>query len=248
MSEQPWIDNPISYVDSLLQNYMNDPEVQTPKELLRLFIDSFYHRLLGSETKLALHNGTHHLVEQNLFNGKLCVLRGMVQDIGESELFIVKYRHLSKSCSETKVSSTFLRDSTVFPEDCDFSRENVDYGDRLSLIVTSVPGESSWVTEYLGQKYEICNHGIGDGYGKASKVGRYDEAMPLSIEVKFYGSEKNIVINNVYEFVGVFEQLPANNNEPCDESGWLIDKFLHVLSFAMKSLDLVFQIEGSFYS
>ena len=222
MSEQPWIDDPPSYVDSLLQNYSNDPNVQSPKKLLKLFVDSFYHRLLGTESKLTLHNGTQHLMKQKVFDGKLCVLRGMVQDIGESELFVMKYKQGSN------VLSTFLRDSTIFPEDCNLSEGNVDYGDRLSLIVKSVPGECSWVTEHLGLKYDVCNQDANDAYGVASKVCRYGDDAPRCVEVKFYGNEKDISINSVFEFVGVFEQVLSNNNEP-NESGELNILHIHLL-------------------
>ncbi|XP_063710953.1 mini-chromosome maintenance complex-binding protein-like isoform X2 [Symsagittifera roscoffensis] len=218
MSDQPWIDAPFDYVQSLNANYSHE----NPKNLLKIFADSFKHRLLGSNSKLDLFCNDAYLEQSN---SKLCVVRGMLQDFGESELFVLNYKTSNNTAkigpnnNVNQSSTAFLKDSTIITEELVLDQENVNYADRLSLKVTPVPGEGSWVVDNLRSKFNVKESSSlsseSEEGSKSAKLRRCDDGSGVimkGLDVKFYGEDSDVVLNSVYLFYGVFEKVTVNNN------------------------------------
>ena len=218
MSDQPWIDAPFDYVQSLNANYSHE----NPKNLLKIFADSFKHRLLGSNSKLDLFCNDAYLEQSN---SKLCVVRGMLQDFGESELFVLNYKTSNNTAkigpnnNVNQSSTAFLKDSTIITEELVLDQENVNYADRLSLKVTPVPGEGSWVVDNLRSKFNVKESSSlsseSEEGSKSAKMRRCDDdsgVIMKGLDVKFYGEDSDVVLNSVYLFYGVFEKVTVNNN------------------------------------
>ena len=246
-SEQAWIESPVAYVAALQERRLE--KVEKPKDLLKVFTDAFVSNVSKSDAQLDLYPGiVTDEMQQSLNHDRLCVVRGMVQDIGESELFVLSYATSgSNGSSEVEGSSkratAFLKDNTVLAEHSVLDPQSVTYADRQSLIVTPVPAENEWVLNELIPNFVLkCRSSAEDGeYSKASKIRKCgDDAngsgivafvKQKGVEVKFYGDENEVAINNVYLFYGVYETVPLATKlsaeqylMDCDFSGEFISK------------------------
>nr|VZI32506.1 unnamed protein product [Spirometra erinaceieuropaei] len=91
-------------------------------------------------------------------DGHLVCVRGMIQDMFDSELYISSYR---PSAEATSVKSTRYRDVEYLQADGSLDEASITLSSRQSFYVSHIPGESSWIQATQPERLFLASPALG---------------------------------------------------------------------------------------
>lgn len=123
----------------------DDEFAKNPKNACTTFSKLVKEMLDIEDTNLTVPLVEDHTV-CHIPDGHLVCLRGMVQDMFDTEMYVSSYN--STSLDSTDLKTTQYRDVDYFKADQAIDEQSIQFANRQSFIVRSVPGESAWVKAY----------------------------------------------------------------------------------------------------